>query len=332
MRAFLWAFLAVVSASPAMADCARPDVEPARRALEAALPKDDHETDVPARERAAIAAMKVRLGAYVAATFACAAPEGDAKALRKTLAAGAPKLDFAVRRVAPGLTAVTAGFPIQCGSDTMLWVFAQGHAVLRAQSAPYTRVSGAWDMFDYAVAPPDKAGRWFALTKTVAPWCSSTWSEIRYGVWRPARAAPLFQAKDPIWWGSEDYGRLAVGAGDFTIRFHAQSIDGGRHNREWVRRFQIQGDRSRASRPSPTARRISSRNGSSRIGGRPRRGPRRRCKVSMSARCMRSFMPSPMASSARSTLAAPARPRSRSRPTIPKAACSSWSRAEATSG
>ena len=42
-------------------------------ALEAAIPKADMATDVSARELAAIAAMKVRLEAYVAATAACEA-------------------------------------------------------------------------------------------------------------------------------------------------------------------------------------------------------------------------------------------------------------------
>jgi hypothetical protein len=243
MRALLFAFLGLAFAAPAAADCLRPDVEHARLALEAALPKEDMATDVNARESAAIAAMKTRLKAYVAATVRCGA--GDPKLLETLLAAAAPQLRFDVRRLGPALIGVTASFGIQCGSDTLLAVFAPKDGiwlpVLQLQSAPYKKVSGAWDMFDYALSPPDKTGHWFVVTKTVAPWCSSTWSSIRYGVWRPGRAKASFQATDPIWWGNEDYGRLALGTNDFTLRFHAESIDDGRHNREWVRHFAIDG-------------------------------------------------------------------------------------------
>ncbi len=211
---------------------------PATRALEASLPKHEMETDVSPKERAAIAAMKSKLRAYVAATMAC-----DAMPLDKALKSGAPKIDFAVKHIAPDLVAVTATLGIQCGQDTMLSLFRQGREVLHAQSAPYKTIVGAWDMFDYAVAPPNKTGQWFAVTKTVAPWCSSTWSEVRYAAWRPDRAAPIFSAEDPIWWGGDDLGRMTVGAGDFTLRFHAQSIDDGRHNREWVRHFTVSGDK-----------------------------------------------------------------------------------------
>lgn len=245
MRALLFAFLGLAFAVPASADCLRPDVEHARLALEAALPREDLATDVKARESAAIAAMKTRLKAYVAATAACGA--GDLKALETLLAAGAPQLRFDVRRLGPDMIGIEASFGIQCGSDTLLAVFARKDGiwrpVLQLQSAPYKEVSGAWDMFDYALSSPDKTGHWFAVTKTVAPWCSSTWSSIRYAVWRPGRAKASFQAVDSIWWGNEDYGRLALGANGFTLRFHAESIDGGRHNREWVRHFSVAGDK-----------------------------------------------------------------------------------------
>ncbi|MBV9992791.1 MAG: hypothetical protein JOZ72_16040 [Alphaproteobacteria bacterium] len=239
MRILPLGFLAFLFASPAAADCLRPVVEPARLALEAAQPKQDMATDVTPREAAAIAAMKTRLRTYVAATAACGGD--DPKVLQTVLASGAPKLDFAVRRFAPDLVAIAARFSIQCGNDTMLSVFRHGHEVLHAQSAPYKTIAGAWDMFDYALSPPDKTGQWFAVTKTVAPWCSSTWSEIRYAVWRPGRAEALFKASDFMWWGNEDYGRLTVNANDFTLRFHSSSIDDGRHDREWVRHFAVQG-------------------------------------------------------------------------------------------
>ena len=241
MRILPLGLLVFLFVAPAAADCLRPVVEPTRLALDAALPKADMATDVGAREAAAIALMKTRLRMYLAATAACGTE--DPKALQTMLAGAAPKLDFTVRRFAPDLVAITASFPIQCGQDTMLSVFRHGREVLHAQSAPYKTIAGAWDMFGYEIAPPDKAGQWFAVTKTIAPWCSSTWSEIRYAVWRPGRAPALFQASDTIWWGNEDYGRLSVGAKDFTLRFHSSSIDDGRHDREWVRHFEVMGDK-----------------------------------------------------------------------------------------
>jgi hypothetical protein len=106
-------------------------------------------------------------------------------------------------------------------------------------------------MFGYEVSPPDKAGKRFVVTRTVAGWCSSTWSTIRYALWRPGHDAPLFQGSDPVWWGGEDYGRLTLGASDFEIRFHSGSVDSGRHNREWVRHFALKGDT--AVRVAPVA-------------------------------------------------------------------------------
>lgn len=52
----------------------------------------------------------------------------------------------------------------------------------------------------------------------------------------------LLSGDDFMWWGSEDFGSLAVNAKDFDLRFHSTSIDGGVHNRVWIRHFAISGD------------------------------------------------------------------------------------------
>jgi hypothetical protein len=82
--------------------------------------------------------------------------------------------------------------------------------------------------------------------KSVAPWCSSTWSEIRYAVLRPGEtaAAPkiLGKSSDSIWWGGEDVGTIAATKDSADIRFHAESIDDGVHNRLWIRHFRVTGD------------------------------------------------------------------------------------------
>lgn len=97
------------------------------------------------------------------------------------------------------------------------------------------------------VSPPDSTGRWFVVTKSIAPWCSSSWSGIRYTVLRPTAnpltPAVLLRGRDPIWFGGDDAGRLRVGAHDFELRFHAESVDRDVLVREWVRHFSVIGNR-----------------------------------------------------------------------------------------
>lgn len=168
-------------------------------------------------------------------------------------------LTFTVDRPAgqPGLVAVTASFAIECGTDTVLFLFSPGGGswteVLRWQSRPYPEINGAFASFSYGVSPPDASGHWFVVTKTVAPWCSSTWSVIRYSVLRPRpdRVTPrvIYDAEDPIWWGGEDFGRLSVERDSFDLRFHADSIDLGIHSRLWIRHFSVEGDQVRRTAP-----------------------------------------------------------------------------------
>jgi len=155
------------------------------------------------------------------------------------------------------LLGIVARIPIECGTDAMLFVYeyADGSWQQRLlwRSKPYSQVSGAFEAFDYLVSPPDKVGGWYVLTKNIAPWCSSTWSSIRYAVLRPspASAKVVFQSDDEIWWGSDDFGSIAANAQDFEVRFHASSIDMGVHNRVWIRHFLIDG--ARVQRVQPVA-------------------------------------------------------------------------------
>jgi hypothetical protein len=221
--------------------------------------------------QASIAAMKARLGDLIDAYMSCAPldldPANAARDLTQGLAEPAPDASFhygdhltlQAERPAhqPALIAFTAAFAIECGTDTVLFVFApDGGAwreVLRWQSQPYPEISGAFASFGYAISPPDAAGHWFLVTKTVAPWCSSTWSIIRYAVLRPRsdRQMPkvLYSAEESIWWGGEDFGQLSVGEKEFELRFHAESIDADIHNRVWVRHFAVEDDEVRRVAP-----------------------------------------------------------------------------------
>ena len=159
---------------------------------------------------------------------------------------------FEVARVAhhPTLLAIQARQSIACGADGALFVYEYAdrrwHERIRWQSESYDKVSGALEAFDYRIAPADAHGDWYVLVKDIMPWCSSTWSTVRYAVLRPATATSaqrvVFHGADSIWWGNDDVGRIAAQAGQFDVRFHAASIDGGIHNREWVRHYAIDGD------------------------------------------------------------------------------------------
>jgi hypothetical protein len=110
---------------------------------------------------------------------------------------------------------IVATFSIACGNDAVLAMFEREagswRQVMTWSSEPYTEVSGAFGTFDYAVSPPDDAGHWYVLTKNIAPWCSSTWSSIRYAILRPdpqsLHPRVAFSGKDFMWYGNEDYGR-----------------------------------------------------------------------------------------------------------------------------
>jgi hypothetical protein len=272
----------VMALSPLAAQaqsCSQGDIKQAAAAMDAArsdlraLPLGDGMvSDESPRAQATIAAMKARIGIFVSAYMHCAPQAIAAKTAQSDLSrlghAGGPEperpdadyyglqLGFEVRRAALGLVAVTTDFSVECGSDTVLAIFARRDGawreVLRDQAAPYKTVAGAFDSFDYAISPPDATGHWFVVTTSVAPWCSSNWSMIRYAVLRPSpdAAAPrtIFSAQDSIFREDQD-SRLAVGVDNFDLRFHAESIDDAIFTREWLRHFSVVGDKVRRIPP-----------------------------------------------------------------------------------
>jgi len=168
-----------------------------------------------------------------------------------------PTFDVVQPDARPELLAIVAQLPIECGSDASLFVYARERDAwrerVRWQSEPYDKVSGALEAFDYRIAPSDAQGNWYVLVKDFMPWCSSTWTTIRYAALRPAsEQAPqkvLLRGDASMWWGSDDVGRIRADAAAFEVRFHSYSIDLGVHNREWIRRYAIHGDTVRRVQP-----------------------------------------------------------------------------------
>jgi hypothetical protein len=274
---FLAALCGTASAAWA-ADCPQRDVSEsvaqvaeARDVLQALPIGDGQQTDVSPAARQAIMSMKSQLSQLVSAYVRCLPQTVDPKNIEQELTrrtalatkpgpsgAGQPSRDaarygdglrFAVRRQ-QHLLAVVAQFGIECGDDGVLLIFAFDKGawseVLFAQSRPYKSVGDAWGSFDYAISPPDEHRRWYVLTKNVAPWCSSTWSSIRYSLLRPVpgSTAPkiLLSRSESIWWGGDDFGRVAALQKEFDVRFTAESIDDGVLSRVWLRHFRIDGD------------------------------------------------------------------------------------------
>ncbi len=263
-----------VSCSQDAVTAATKQVE-ARRAALLALPIGDvMQTDVSPEAQHAITAMKESLGNFVNAYMRCSPPTPDPERIKRELsdAARAFKLPvgsmseeeappdlgkygfqlwFDVQAAQQNrLISIAATFDIECADDTVLFIFSpDGNSwkeVVRWQNKPYTSVKDAFWSFDSRISPPDESGNWYVATKHIAPWCNSIWSNIGYEILRPragdVNPKVLLSGSDSMWWGSEDYGTLNVTTKEFDVRFHSTSIDGGIHNRVWIRHFTISGD------------------------------------------------------------------------------------------
>jgi hypothetical protein len=242
---------------------------------------DGLQTDVSSLAQQTIASMKSALGDFIAAYLHCVSSQPDPARIKSDLSAlghsfempSGPiskenippdfgkfgfELSFQTRLFEnPRLLGVTASFSIECGGDTVLLIFSPSNEswkeVLRWQKKPYATVAGGTLAFDYGISPQDDAGQWILVIHDVAPWCSSTWSDIRYSVLRPTpdpdHPRTLFSGSDFMWWGNDDFGTLIVQKDAFDLRFHSASIDGGIHNRVWIRHYSVIGDAVRRLQP-----------------------------------------------------------------------------------
>jgi len=242
---------------------------------------DGPQTDISSFAQQTIASMKSALGDFITAYLHCVPSQPDPAKIKSDLSAlghsfempsgtisneNIPpdfgkfgfELSFQTRLFEnPRLLGVTANFSIECGGDTVLLIFSPSNEswqeVMRWQKKPYATVAGGTLAFDYGISPPDDAGQWFLVTHDVAPWCSSTWSDIRYSALRPTpdpdHPKTLFSGSDFMWWGNDDFGTLIVQKDAFDLRFHSASIDAGIHNRVWIRHYSVIGDGVRRVQP-----------------------------------------------------------------------------------
>ena len=243
---------------------------------------DGLQTDVSPAAQQAVASMKNAVSEFVRSYMRCAPARLDDAAVERslsTLVGGYElprgqvisndhlppdfgkygfELYFGVRQTEnPRIVSITADFSIECGGDTVLLIFSPKDGswseVLHWQTKPYTTVAGGTMAFDYGISPVDESGGWYAVVHTIAPWCSSTWSSIQYEALRPTADAVkprvLLSKSDYMWWGNEDYGKVEVGRNECDIRFHSSSIDGGVHNRVFIRHYSVMGNTVRRTQP-----------------------------------------------------------------------------------
>lgn len=160
----------------------------------------------------------------------------------------------------PELLAVTTTVSIHCGLDSSLYLFQQQGArwklLLADEANNYEDISGGQGLFEYAVAPPDRRGKFFVVTVNVNPWCQSNWQRLRYKVFRPGTGAEpsrvIMSRTDGIYLGVATPYTLSVKSSGFTLTFtEAQQLDAGILTRRYVENFRI--DEDNATRIAPIA-------------------------------------------------------------------------------
>jgi hypothetical protein len=254
------AFLLTAGAGhAACSDDEATQVRMAREALYALPSGEDLDGRVSEAGRNAIEAFKDRVDAFARAVLRCQPDEPTAQGVEAALDrvtdlpgehtyGNGPTFAVRIPKSPSGLVAVTSTFGIKCGFDAMLMIFERrGQAwseALAARAKPYRAVDGGWWTLDYAISQLDADGHWFVALKHVAPWCSSTWSDIGYALLRPsgnpARPTVLLDAHQFMWWGNDDYGQLEAGRDDFKLTFTSNALD--TNVRRIVRRYSVAGD------------------------------------------------------------------------------------------
>lgn len=126
----------------------------------------------------------------------------------------------------PNILAAVTTLQIPCGSDSSLYVFQRTEKnwklVIAQEADDYTQVSGAQGSFDYAVSPPDKAGKWFVVTTHFHPWCTSNWNAVHIKAFRigPSQEQPrvLLDKDEQAYRGEDSLSTLRTAADSFRVK------------------------------------------------------------------------------------------------------------------
>lgn len=126
----------------------------------------------------------------------------------------------------PDLLLVQTSISITCGDDSSLYIFkreASGwRALLFLETDDYDSIDKATGSFSYAL-PPEASGKFYVLTASVNPWCTSYWQRLTFRIYEPtadaARPKLAFEEKDTIYLGMDNPYKLTARSDGFQVSY-----------------------------------------------------------------------------------------------------------------
>lgn len=245
----------------------------------AELELGDGATEVTAEAQRRIEALKDRIATFVRSVAACGGSGMTAERMEARLAVAGAGLDqrrfdanYDIRdvhgaslsyevRVPPGrpdLLAVVARFRINCGEDSLFFLFDRSGPPLRPliahRSAPYDEISGGWENLRYAVSPRSGDRRWYVVLAHTPPWCQSAWRSLRYELVRPGANADrpnvFFRQSVSNYIGNDSPLVIDAGADRLRIEHDGGILDPSIIVRRHVESYAIDGESVRRIQPA----------------------------------------------------------------------------------
>jgi hypothetical protein len=150
------------------------------------------------------------------------------------------------------------GVGIECGFDESAYIYSWSDEGWRRvwqneQNTYVEKIYKPQTLEGVLISEYSKTNDYLVLTLGTESWCSSNWHEVYFRAFRlgpDPSAAPLVEGSQWAFMGSASL-RGSVSHDDILLEYSVQSIDGGVHNREEVRRYKIAGDH--AERMDPLA-------------------------------------------------------------------------------
>lgn len=159
-----------------------------------------------------------------------------------------------------GFLIVETALGIECGFDESAYIYSWSsegwRRVWQTEQNAYTKKEYRPQSLNAVlISPYSKGNDYLVLTLGSESWCSSTWHDVYYRVYRMGpdlEARPLLEGSEWAWLGKHDPPiQGSVSTGDVLVEFTVRSIDAGVHNREVVRHYRI--DRDKVERVAPLA-------------------------------------------------------------------------------